>query len=243
MEAVKLEHVTKTFRLLSDAPSSLKSALLFFRRSKPRTFTALSDINLTVQKGEAVAVIGGNGSGKSTTLGLIGKIYLPTSGTVTTDGRICTMLDLGAGFHPELTGRENIYFNGSIMGLTRSEIEERIGDIIDFSELGEFIDSPIKTYSAGMKMRLGFSVATRSEPDILLIDEVLAVGDAAFQRKCFDLITDFKNRGRTIIFVTHDLEAALRVADRTVRIGGGKILADGDSKEIIKEYLNENHAD
>lgn len=235
--AIRLDAVSKTFDVTSEKQTSLKSALLSFRRKTPRHMLALNNITLYIGHGETVAVIGRNGSGKSTLLGIIGRIYKASSGDVQVNGRMCTMLDLGAGFHPELTGRENIFFNGAILGLTTEEVKEKLDDIIKFSELGEFIDTPIKTYSAGMTMRLGFSIATQTDPDILLIDEVLAVGDAAFQDKCYERIQSFKDAGRTIVFVTHDLEAARLVASRTIWLDHGEMLADGGTGEVIDKYL------
>ena len=236
--AVALNNVTKVFDLIQDQHSSLKSAMLAFRRRTPKKLLALDNINCRIGHGETVAVVGRNGSGKSTMLGLIGRIYRPTSGSVEVSGRMCTMLDLGAGFHPELTGRENIYFNGAIMGLSTAEVRQKMDSIIEFSELNDFIDTPIKTYSAGMKMRLGFAIATQTDPDILLIDEVLAVGDAAFQQKCYKKIESFKGAGKTIVFVTHDLDAAKMVATRTIWIHLGKMMADGETHDVIARYLS-----
>lgn len=235
--AIELKHISKSFELIREKHGSLKAALLTFRRSKPQKFPALKDITLSIGHGETVAVIGRNGSGKSTMLGIIGRIYKPTIGTVEVDGRMSTMLHLGAGFHPELTGRENIFFNGAIMGLTTAQIREKLDRIIDFSELNDFIDSAVKTYSDGMLMRLGFAIAVETDPDILLIDEVLAVGDAEFQAKCYERIDSFKRAGRTIVFVTHDMEAAKQVASRAIWINQGKVSADGDTIPTIAAYL------
>lgn len=235
--AIALSGITKEFELWRERPSSLKAMALSFRRPTTQRLMVLNGIQLRVEHGESVAVIGRNGSGKSTLLRIIGRVYLPTSGSVEVNGRMSTMLDLGAGFHPELTGRENIFFNGAIMGLSIRQIRERIGAIIEFSELGDFIDSPVKTYSAGMEMRLGFAVATETDPDILLIDEVLAVGDAEFQQKCYDRIDEFKRTGKTIVFVTHDLTAARSVASRTVWIQDGAIRVDGSTEQTISAYL------
>lgn len=235
--AITLEHIDKSFEILREKHSSLKSALLSLRRSRPQTVPGLQDITLTVNKGETVAVVGKNGSGKSTLLRIISRVYRPTSGTVKVEGRMSTMLALAAGFHPELTGRENVYFNGAIMGLSAGEMQSKIDKIIDFSELNDFIDAPVKTYSDGMLMRLGFSIAVETDPDILLIDEVLAVGDAEFQEKCYDRIESFKSEGRTIVFVTHDLDSARRVASRAIWISAGKVADDGDTRQVIDRYL------
>ncbi len=235
--AISLEHINKSFELVKEKHSSLKAALLSFRRSRPQKVPGLQDVTLTISKGETVAVVGKNGSGKSTLLRVISRVYRPTSGTVNVQGRMSTMLALAAGFHPELTGRENVYFNGAIMGLSAAEMQGKIDRIIGFSELDEFIDAPVKTYSDGMLMRLGFSIAVETDPDILLIDEVLAVGDAEFQEKCYDRIESFKREGRTIVFVTHDLESARRVASRAIWMSSGKIAADGETSQVIDQYL------
>lgn len=238
--AISLSQISKTFSVVHEKQVSLKAALLSLRRPKPQRVVVLKDLTIEIKKGETVAVIGRNGSGKSTLLGLIGRVYKPTSGSVTVQGRMFTMLDAGAdaGFHPELTGRENIYFNASIMGLRTSEIASKIDRVIEFSELGEFIDAPVKTYSAGMMMRLGFAIAVETDPDVLLIDEALAVGDAAFQKKCYDRIDEFKSQGRTIVFVTHDLAAAKSVATRAIWIEQGEVRADSDPESAIAAYLD-----
>lgn len=235
--AIELKNINKFFDLIREKHTSLKATVLSFKRQPIQKLHVLKDISISIKHGETVAIIGRNGSGKSTTLGIIGKIYKPTSGTVEIDGRMCTMLALGSGFHPDLTGRENIFFNGAVMGLTTSQVKEKLDRIIDFSELDDFIDTPIKTYSDGMKMRLGFAIATETDPEILLIDEVLAVGDTAFQDKCYKRIEQFKNAGRTIVFVTHDLEAAKSVASRTIWLNNGEILADGNTQSVVDSYL------
>jgi len=235
--AITLNGVNKGFDLVRDVHRSLKSAILSFRRSRAKQMLGLKDITLSIAHGETVAIIGKNGSGKSTMLRIIGRVYRPSSGTVQVDGRMSTMLALAAGFHPELTGRENIFFNGAIMGLTTAQVKEKLDKIIDFSELNDFIDSPVKTYSDGMLMRLGFSIAVETDPDILLIDEVLAVGDAEFQKKCYSRINAFRKAGRTIVFVTHDLEAARLVASRAIWLSHGEIAMDGDTEPTIQAYL------
>lgn len=203
--AIKVENVTKSFKLFYDKPSTLKERLVFWNRKKADLHTVLKDINLEIKKGEVVALIGVNGSGKSTLLKLMTKIIYPTKGKIITDGKLTSLLELGAGFHPDFTGRENIYFNASIFGLTKQEIDNRLDDIIEFSELGEFIDSPVRTYSSGMYMRLAFSVAINVDAEILLIDEILAVGDQHFQDKCFAKLEELKTSGKTIVIVTHSL--------------------------------------
>ncbi|MCE5323227.1 ABC transporter ATP-binding protein [bacterium] len=236
--AIQLTGITKAFELSVGKPGSLKSALISFKRTPTQKLLAIKDLNMTVDHGETVAVIGKNGSGKSTLLRIIGRVYKPTTGSVEVDGRMSTMLDLGAGFHPDLTGRENIFFSAAVMGLSTAQIKGRIDRIIDFSELNDFIDSPIRTYSAGMLMRLGFAIAVETDPDILLIDEVLAVGDAAFQEKCYERIDSFKADKKTIVFVTHDLDAARKVATRTIWFDKGEVRADGDTNEVIDAYLS-----
>jgi len=235
--AIRLTNLTKRFRLFTHKHGSLKAALLSFDRSPVRSLVALDNVSLTVNHGETVAIIGRNGSGKSTLLRVIGRVYKPTSGTVEVSGRMSTMLDLGAGFHPELTGRENIFFNGAVMGLSMAQVRSKVDPIIDFSDIADFIDSPVKTYSAGMLMRLGFAVAVETDPDILLIDEVLAVGDAGFQEKCYRKIDSFKAAGKTIVFVTHDLESARLVASRAIWLDKGILRADGDTQSVTEDYL------
>jgi len=201
-------------------------------------FWALKDVGFAVKPGETFGIIGENGSGKSTLLKLITGIIQPDSGSMKVKGKVSALLELGAGFHPDLTGRENIYLNGSIMGLTKAEIQDRFKEIVEFSELEEFIDTPIKHYSSGMYMRLGFSIAINVDPDILLIDEVLAVGDQAFQQKCMDKIRDFKSRGKTIIFVSHDLGTVDQLCNRSIWLNQGKVSAEGTTKRVIDFYKN-----
>ncbi|HHL0109027.1 TPA: ABC transporter ATP-binding protein, partial [Escherichia coli] len=189
-----------------------------------------------VGKGEAVALIGRNGAGKSTSLGLVAGVIKPTKGTVTTQGRVASMLELGGGFHPELTGRENIYLNATLLGLRRKEVQQRMDRIIEFSELGDFIDEPIRVYSSGMLAKLGFSVISQVEPDILIIDEVLAVGDISFQAKCIQTIRDFKNKGVTILFVSHNMSDVEKICDRVVWIENHKLREIGSAERIIELY-------
>src|SRR5205809_4050785 len=214
--AIELANVSKIYRKYSGKQfSTLKSALLqrsILRDLQPsETFPALTDVSFSVPKGSTYGVIGRNGSGKSTALKLVAGITKPTVGTVRVDGRISALIELGAGFHPEISGRENVYINGIMLGLTRRQIQERFDDIVDFAELREFIDAPVKTYSSGMYMRLGFAVAIHVDPDVLLVDEVLAGGDEGFTHKCLDKFSEFRRRGRTVLIVTHSLSLVERL--------------------------------
>jgi ABC-type polysaccharide/polyol phosphate transport system ATPase subunit len=238
MYAIEVENLTKVFHVLH-REGSVKSAAIkrILRRMPHRSeFVALRDISFKVPKGQTVGVVGINGSGKSTLLTLLSRIYRPTSGTIKVRGRVATLLELGAGFHPEFTGLENVFLNGVILGMPRAELEKRLPQIIEFAGLEEFIDTPVKHYSSGMTARLGFSVAVHLEPDVLLVDEVLAVGDAEFQEKCFQKIEEFKRRGVTIFFVSHDMDAMRRVCDRVLWIEDHAIKKDGPAAEIIAQY-------
>ena len=235
--AIEVKNVTKSFKLFYDKPTTLKERLVFWNRKKAESRTVLKNINLDIKKGETVALIGTNGSGKSTLLKLMTKIIYPTKGELVTYGKLTSLLELGAGFHPDFTGRENIYFNASIFGLTREEIEKRVDDIIEFSELKDFIDSPIRTYSSGMYMRLAFSVAINVDADILLIDEILAVGDQHFQDKCFAKLQELKDSDKTIVIVTHSLEQVKKLCTRAIWIYDGEVRMDGKPKEVIDEYI------
>ncbi len=238
-DAIVLSHISKRFELTGTAPT-IKKLILSAGRVKRQYKEALKDINITVKSGESVSIVGTNGSGKSTLLRIICGVYKPTQGSIKTCGRLYTMLDLGSGFHPDLTGMENIYFNGAVLGLSKAEIEERLDNIVAFCGLGNYINEPVRTYSAGMLMRLGFAIATETAPDILLIDEVLAVGDAAFQEKCYARMAAIKAAGTsTIVFVTHDMHAATGFADRTVWIREGMVYMDGGSREVVNKYLQE----
>ncbi|MGC8833353.1 MAG: ABC transporter ATP-binding protein [Armatimonadota bacterium] len=238
--AIEVKGLWKAFNVSHQGIGSIKGALVdLIRRGRRRQerIWGLQDVNLLVEAGESVAVIGRNGSGKSTLLGILSRVYKPTKGEVRVNGRVSSLLELGAGFHPDLTGIENIYLNGSILGLSRREITRKLNDIIEFSELGSFIDAPLKTYSLGMQMRLGFSVAVQTDPDVLLVDEVLAVGDEAFQQKCYRTIERFQKEGRTILFVSHDLEAVRRVAPRSVWLDSGRVVMDGPTPEVTEAYV------
>lgn len=237
--AVEVVNVTKNFKIYYDKANSLKEKLLFWHRNKNDKITVLKDINLTINKGETVALIGSNGCGKSTLLKLLTKIIYPNKGKIIIDGKLTSLLELGAGFHPDFSGRENIYFNASIFGLTRKEIDARLQTIIDFSELEEFIDNPVRTYSSGMYLRLAFSVAINVDAEILLIDEILAVGDQHFQEKCYAKLADLKKTGKTIIIVTHSMGTVKTFCDRAIWIKDGIIKKDGKSKEVVEQYLKE----
>ena len=236
---VEIKNVSKSFKLYHDKATTLKERLLFLRSSKADIFWALEDINLIIESGETVGLIGHNGSGKSTLLKLITKIIYPTSGEIITHGRVSSLLELGAGFHPDFTGRENIYINASIFGLSRKEIDSKLESIIEFSELRDFIDSPIRTYSSGMYTRLAFSVAVHVSPDILLIDEILAVGDINFQKKCIAKIKEFKKKGVTMVFVSHNMNDVLGICDSVVWLDKGRMIECGDTEVIAKKYLDE----
>lgn len=235
--AIIVDHVDKRFKLVYDKPNTLKERFVFWKNKKVNYHEVLKDINLDVKKGETVALIGTNGSGKSTLLKLMTKIIYPTKGKITTNGKLTSLLELGAGFHPDFTGRENIYFNASVFGLTHQEIDKRIDEIIEFSELGEFIEAPVRTYSSGMYMRLAFSVAINVDAEILLIDEILTVGDQHFQDKCFKKLQELKDSNKTIIIVSHSLESIRNLCDRTIWLYDGKIRLDGNTNEVIDEYL------
>lgn len=235
--AIDVNHVTKTFKLYSDKPQTLKERLVRGWKNKTEERVVLKDINLEIAKGETVALIGVNGSGKSTLLKLMTKIIYPNKGTLKTYGKLTSLLELGAGFHPDFTGRENIYFNAAIFGLTKKEIDDRLQSIIEFSELGDFIDSPVRTYSSGMYMRLAFSVAINVDAEILLIDEILAVGDQHFQDKCFAKLEELAKSKMTIVIVSHSLGAVQKLCKRAIWINNGEVAKDGACQEVIDEYL------
>lgn len=236
-KSIIVDNVYKTFNVYMDKANTIKEKLMFFKRNKKEKREVLKGINLTINKGEAVALIGVNGSGKSTLLKLMTKIIYPNKGRITTNGKLTSLLELGAGFHPDFSGRENIYFNASIFGLTKKEIDERLDSIIEFSELGSYIDNPVRTYSSGMYMRLAFSVAINVDADILLIDEILSVGDQHFQEKCFNKMKELKKEGKTMVFVTHSMESVKNLCDRAVWLYEGKIRMDGNTNEVVDEYI------
>ena len=238
-DAIIVDHVYKTFNVYLDKANSFKERLIFWKRNRREKREVLNNINLSIKKGESVALIGVNGSGKSTLLKLMTKIIYPNKGKIIIYGKLTSLLELGAGFHPDFSGRENIYFNASIFGLTKKEIDKRIDRIIEFSELGNYIDNPVRTYSSGMYMRLAFAVAINVDADILLVDEVLAVGDQHFQDKCIAKMKELKKEGKTIVFVTHSMHLAESFCDRGIWIENGKVRMDGKSKEVTKKYLSE----
>ena len=238
--SIIVDNVYKTFNVYLDKANTIKEKILFlFSRNKKEKREVLQGINLKINKGEVVALIGTNGSGKSTLLKLMTKIIYPNKGKIETNGKLTSLLELGAGFHPDFSGRENIYFNASIFGLTRKEIDERIDDIIKFSELENFIDNPVRTYSSGMYMRLAFSVAINVDADILLIDEILSVGDEHFQNKCFEKMLDLKKEGKTMVFVTHSMQSVKKLCNRTIWLCDGKIIMDGNTNEVVEEYIKQ----
>src|SRR5258707_3846237 len=240
--AIELADVSKIYRRYGGRQfATLKSALLsrsLIRDLRPEEmFAAVRDVTFDVARGRTLGVIGRNGSGKSTLLKLVAGITKPTSGTVQVDGRISALIELGAGFHPEISGRENVFINGIMLGLTRRDIEQRFDEIVDFAELREFIDAPVKTYSSGMYMRLGFAVAINVNPDVLLVDEVLAVGDEGFTHKCLDKFAEFKRSNKTILLVTHSLNLIERFCDEALWLDGGRAMSHGDPKRVVGAYL------
>jgi lipopolysaccharide transport system ATP-binding protein len=242
MVAVEFKHVYKNYPFYGHLSGGLKNFIFnfpkYYKDLCTQKFEALKDINFTIQKGESVAFVGRNGSGKSTTLGLIAGVLKPNQGTVTVNQRVSPLLELGGGFHPELTGIENIKLNGVLLGLSRKQVQEKLNSIIEFSELNEFINQPIRTYSSGMMARLGFSVIAHLEPELLLIDEVLGVGDAAFQKKCFDKIFEFKKQGITVILVSHSANDIEKLCDRCIWIDEYQVTMDGQTATVLEKYFN-----
>lgn len=248
--AIIVDNVSKQFRVVEHGYAGIKGRLgSLVRREKPRykNIAGLTQVSLTIHRGETVALIGRNGSGKSTLLSLLAHVMLPDEGTVAfpaspdpTHPRIAPLLEVGAGFHPDLTGRQNVFFNGSILGLTRAQMQQRLPDILAFADFEEpdYYDKPVRSYSSGMYVRLGFAVAVHTDPEIILVDETLAVGDEPFQEKCYAKINEFQRENRTIIFVSHDVEAVRRVASRAIWLNKGKILQDGDVPSVIHAYHN-----
>lgn len=236
--AIEVKNVKKSFKVFLDRGFTLQENVLFKKRRRYERREVLNDISFSVKKGEALGLVGHNGCGKSTTLKLLTRIMYPDSGTVQIAGRVSSLIELGAGFHPDMSGRENIYINASIFGLTKKEIDRRLDDIIAFSELESFIDNPVRTYSSGMYMRLAFAVAINVDADVLLIDEILAVGDAAFQAKCFDRIREIKASGTTIVLVSHSLEQVEQICDRSIWINNGLIMADDSPKQVHLQYMD-----
>ena len=245
MTAIELVNVTKVYRKYARRKqfATLKSALLkgsLIQDLQPEeTFPALQGVSFSVPAGTTYGVIGRNGSGKSTALKLVAGITKPTTGTVSVSGRISALIELGAGFHPEISGRENVFINGIMLGLSKREIARRFDEIVEFAELRDFIDAPVKTYSSGMYMRLGFAVAIHVDPDVLLVDEVLAVGDEGFTHKCLDKFGEFKRRGKTILLVTHSLPLVERFCDEALWLDSGKVRGSGDPKRVVGAYLTD----
>jgi len=234
--AIDIRSVSKIYRIRHEKIPSLKQTILKLKRTTYEEFLALDDVSFSVKHGETFGMIGPNGSGKSTLLKLIARILRPTSGEVRVNGSLSALLELGAGFHPDLTGRENIYINAAILGMKKKDVDRKLNDIIKFSELDRFIDTPVKNYSSGMYMRLGFSVAINVNPDILLVDEVLAVGDQAFQAKCYKVIYDFMKRGKTIIIVSHDLDTISDLCSKVIFMKDGKLIDMGKPLDIVAKY-------
>lgn len=247
MKAIEVKNISKSFKIYFDKGATLKEKILFQKRNRYEEHHVLKGISLTINKGEVVGLVGQNGCGKSTLLKLMTRIIYPDKGTIEVNGKVSSLLELGAGFHPDMSGRENIYTNASIFGLNKKQIDERIENIIDFSELDEFIDNPVRTYSSGMYMRLAFSVAINVDAEILLVDEILAVGDAAFQAKCFNKLQEIKNNGTTIVMVSHDLGSIERLCDKAIWIDEGIKRIEGNPHDVIAQYLGkimtkkENH--
>ena len=243
MAAIQFDHVSKLFTLHQERPRSFQELflnLLRLKRSSTREkYWALRNVSLAIEPGETVGIIGANGAGKSTLLKLISRIIEPTTGSVIVNGRLGALLELGAGFHPDLTGRENIYLNASILGLSRTQIRQRLDAMMAFAELERFIDMPVRHYSSGMYVRLGFSVAVHTEPEILLVDEVLAVGDEAFQHKCMDHIAALRRAGVTIILVSHDLDTIQSLCQRAIWLEEGEVKADGHPVDVVMTYLDQ----
>lgn len=236
--AVNVEGVSKRFRLYRERNQSLKSAIMRGRVSDHQEFWALKDVSFEVPMGSTFGLIGSNGSGKSTLLKCLARIYQPTTGTISANGRVAALLEVGSGFHPELSGRDNIYLNGSILGMSKKEVTAKLDEIIDFSGVESFIDQPVKNYSSGMYVRLGFAVAINVDPDILVVDEVLAVGDAEFQEKCRQRFAEFRKAGRTVVLVSHSMDTVEQMCDHAAWLSHGDLRAVGPAEETIKSYLD-----
>jgi len=238
ISAIRIEHVTQAFRVIRERPDTVRELFTRFLRHKASyySFEAVHKVSFEVPRGQTVAILGRNGSGKSTLLKIIAGVYKPTAGRVEVNGTIAPLIEIGAGFHPELTGRENIVLNGLLMGYSKRQMLEREGGILAFADLGEFIDVPVKQYSSGMYMRLAFAVSTEVDPDILLLDEVLSVGDISFQEKCIERIRNFHLAGKTILFVTHSLDYAISFCDRAILMEAGHVIADANPKDVVDTY-------
>lgn len=236
--SIVVDSVVKSFNVFLDKSNTVKESLIsLFKRNRKEKRVVLNGVDLKIKKGEVVALIGVNGSGKSTLLKLMTKIIYPNSGKIEINGKLTSLLELGAGFHQDFSGRENIYFNASIFGLTKKQIDKRLDKIIEFSELGQYIDNPVRTYSSGMYMRLAFSIAINVDADILLVDEILAVGDQHFQDKCIAKMKELREEGKTMVFVTHSMGVVRDLCTRAVWLSDGKIIMDGDVDEVADAYL------
>lgn len=235
-DAISVNHVSKLFRRQKQGTFKEMLPALLGGKKVVDTFWALKDVDLHVKRGETLGIIGLNGSGKSTLLKLIAGVSLPTKGDISINGRIAPLIELGAGFHPELTGRENVFLNGVILGMSHKEVEAKFNEIVSFAELEEFIDEPIKHYSSGMYFRLAFAVAVNINPDILLIDEIIAVGDESFQKKCFKRMEEFQKQGVTMVLVSHDKTMISKMCNRVVQLDGGRIVRNGEPKSVLRHY-------
>jgi ABC-type polysaccharide/polyol phosphate transport system ATPase subunit len=236
--SIRFEDVVQRFRVIKERNDTLREAFakITMRRTSYHEFEAVKHVSFQISKGEVVGIIGRNGSGKSTILKLVAGVYAPTSGLVEVHGSIAPLIELGAGFHHELTGRENILLNGLLLGLTKRQVQEREAKIIDFAELGEFIDTPIKQYSSGMYMRLAFSVATEVDPEVLIVDEILSVGDGGFREKCLDRIRQFRDSGKTILMVSHDMDIMSSFCSRLLLVHQGRLIEDGEPSSVVRTY-------
>jgi lipopolysaccharide transport system ATP-binding protein len=236
--AVRVENVSKKFRLYKERNQTIKSAIMRGRTSVHEDFWALNDVTFDVAAGSTFGLIGSNGSGKSTLLKCLAKIYQPEKGSIVANGKVAALLEVGSGFHHELSGRENVFLNGSILGMSKKEITRKFDEIVDFSGVEQFIDQPVKNYSSGMYVRLGFAIAINVDPDVLVVDEVLAVGDAEFQQKCYQKFRDFKEAGRTVILVSHSMETVQAMCDNAAWLRHGTMMAVGEAAPTIKAYLD-----
>lgn len=239
--AIEIKNVSKKFRLYRERNQNIKTAIMRGRISAYDDFWALKDVSFDIQHGETFGLVGDNGSGKSTLLKCLAKILYPDKGSIVARGRLAALLEVGSGFHPELSGRENIFLNGSILGMSRKEVESKFDQIVEFSGVGEFIDQPVKNYSSGMYVRLGFSVAIHVDPDILLVDEVLAVGDESFQQKCFDKFQEFRQAGKTVVIVSHSLGTMVDMCDRIAWLEHGELMGVGKPGDVISKYRSASH--
>ncbi len=237
--AIRMKDLRKDFAVSHAGIASLKSLIVFWKKRNIVKLDVLKGVSIDVRKGECLAIIGKNGAGKSTLLSLLARIYKPTSGTMEVNGRVAPLLELGAGFHPDLTGIENVYFNGVILGLSREEIQRRLPSIVEFSELGDAVEAPVRTFSSGMMARLGFSIAVHVDADILIVDEVLAVGDQRFEKKCLQRVEEFRQNGGTILLVSHQLDTVEEFADRCIWLDQGVVRLEGNPADVISAYRAE----